>query len=219
MKKTNKFFIELLLSLIILSTTQSCATFGKRPTYQSNAIIVKERNTPTVVENGKQKLSYTGESFFRTISYISTDSIYFEVEMFPKEFEYSLGPPYVPIIPNIFYPIIYFGIDNKTSVHNIIISQSDIISVSDLKFYRNKKEITPKTVSILDAVTNSARNVTYTIIDTDVMNLHPQKYYLFTFELKKITTKEIEIRNKGKCIFYIKRKMKFHYDPFGIYFS
>ena len=216
MKKCYKIFFELLVvSFIILSAMQSCSMLGNISIYKSNAIIVEKYNTPDIVENETQRRSYTGD-LFRTISYISADSIYFEVEKFPNDFDYFFGPPYVPIIPNIFFPLTYIGVGNKRLYHHIVISSRiDTILISSLKFYKNKKEMIPENIELLKYSNNEQiRSYTYNVISINPICIIPNEYYLFAFKFKDRTTKKIEIKYRGKSLFYIKRKMKLYYEPF-----
>ena len=129
-----------------------------------------------------------------------------------------VDPPYIPIIPSycILIPFsLSFKSDNKISDYHILIKLStDTVAVEDLKFYRNNKEIMPKSTNAIKISDSLYKNEMYFVVETNATTMYPHQYYLFTFHLRKFTAKQIEIKKKEDRIFYVKRKKKLEYKGF-----
>jgi len=143
--------------------------------------------------------------------FYTEDSILFYVEPFYGGKEVLFGPPYLPIVPNIFYPFTFFHDNKKQSYHLTLYSTSDV-NVNRIEFYRNKKRMEPIAVNIANLATNIHNKSKYLVIDTlknvpdSVLRSHT--YYRFSFYIRTFTMKEIEIKYAGKTILHIKRKKK-----------
>jgi len=144
------------------------------------------------------------------------DSISFYVEPFYGGKGLLIGPPYLPVIPNIFYPFTFFS-DNKKQSYQIILYSIDSINICNIDFYRNKKKIDPVAIDIA-TLTNPKYNQgkTYLIepLENDVSDciLPPNIYYRFSFYIRTFTTKEIEIKYNDKIVLKIKRKKKLRHE-------
>ena len=152
---------------------------------------------------------------FYVIRFYCSDSISFYMEDFPGNKDLLIGPPFLPIlpIPLILNPVFYH-LNNEESTYHVIISHSVSDSIS-VYFYRNNKIIIPKSIEIIDFRQQEINGIYYVreSLDDDSQNvvLYPSRHYLFTFILRKFTTKEIEIRyNNNK--FKVKRKKRLFHE-------
>jgi len=240
MKTINTLFINIFFFLLFL-LLQACSTLDKHSTFMSTANpayidVFSLNRRDSVADNPVYSRKNVTKKIYSEIDYLevnkgkdtqkswmipdmtlififeSSDSTVFGIEVFSANKLLFIGPPFIPIIPNPTLPW-YYKERNK-DYHILIKSQSDTATTSDLTFYRNKEKIIPQSVNEIKFSDNLYRGNMYIITESNSTTMYPQKYYLFTFNLKKLTTKEIEIRKKEEIIFQIKRKQKWEYRPF-----
>ena len=179
---------------------QSCSTVYQYSTFKP---IVGVRDTTTKVL----------EAF---MCFDAEDSILFYVASFDGGKMVLFGPPYLPIVPNIFYPFTFFS-DNKKQSYRIILYSADSINMCNIDFYRNKKKIEPVAIDVV-TLTNPKYN-NGKIYDSEPLKknesdciLYPNMYYQFSFSMRTFTTKEIEIKYNGKTILHVQRKKKLKFE-------
>lgn len=184
---------------------------------RDNVVVRKIFSETSYCEVNKNRDTLSPKRFPKEIdilNFASSDFTFFGVERFPGGMILFFGPPFIPVIPNVFFPFAENYTFKVSDYHILIKLQSDTIDVTDLKFYRNKKEITTKSVNEIkfnDSIIFASSM--YSVIENNSTIMYPRKCYLFTFDLRKRTTKKIEIYEKEKVIFYIKRKKKWVYEP------
>ena len=227
------FFFSLFLLLL-----QACSILGKRSTFTSTAnpsymdiFKTKGRDSiagyPAYSHKNATRWIYSETDFLEAnkgndtqkswmrphgpfiLIFESSDSTFFLIEEFAENKLLLAGPPFIPFIP------IFMSSKQINENYLILIKlQSDTVAVTDLKFYKNKEEIIPELINEIKFSDSLYRKGMYIITENNSTTMFPQKYYLFTFNLKKRTTKEIKIRKKEEIIFHIKRKQKWEYVPF-----
>jgi hypothetical protein len=144
------------------------------------------------------------------------------VKIYPEDildYWWFIGPPYLPIIPNLIEPFIYF-IRNKTTNYYLMISleqSGSIIEISNLKFLRNGKKIIPKEINEIKFTDERSQDM-YVINSKWVgdsiyyCSLQSQKTYLIIFNFNKNTLKSFEIRYQDKSFINIRRKKIWYHE-------
>jgi hypothetical protein len=147
----------------------------------------------------------------------SIDSASFYIEPFSGGNVILLGFPYVPVIPNIFQPILYLYYNRKTDYHAIISHFAlDSIDIRNISFYINKKRIIYDNIDIvvLNDMKPTHKEFYMGTLKQDALDftIYPNKFYLLTFNnIRTYNIKEIEIKYKEKTMLHIKRKKKMYH--------
>lgn len=217
-----KFIVNATIILLLAIYINSCSIVDQYSTFKP---IVGTEDTTTVsyhytkphsadtLENGAIIYKNLPIKF---MCLKSNDSISVYLEPFYGGKPILFGPLYLPIIPNIFYPFIFFH-DNRVQNYNIVMSSlQDSMNICNFSFYRNKKKIDPAEINIVNLVNLPYNNKEFVVQpwENNVLDciLRPKTYYLFSFNIRTFTTKEIKIKYSEKTILHIKRKKKLKHE-------
>lgn len=144
------------------------------------------------------------------------------IKIYPEDilgYTWFIGPPYLPLIPNLIEPFRYFRKNKSTNYHLMIsLGQLDTaIKLKDLYFFSNNKEIAPKIIEEIEFVNKSIMdryiiNNSWDEQNFDECLLYSNKTYLIIFRLNKNSLKYIEIRYKNDLLIHIKRKITLYHE-------
>jgi hypothetical protein len=194
-----KFLIIAICAFVL----HACSIVGQYSTYwvesddQSNQSIIKQ-------DMGNKQIHVFLDS---CNGCCPLDSILFDLDLFNGGMGFLFGLPYIPVIPNILCPITYYC-QNRTSDYTISISTIilDTISLDSFQFYRNTKLLIPKSITVNGRTIPLSEKPVYEHI------IYPGNYYLsFTFRIKKMATKRVEIKYNNQHLLNIKRKKKLYH--------
>jgi hypothetical protein len=178
-----KFLMKKCLNIYFVLLLQSCSVIGQYSVSETKvgSQIDEEYNTYFLYkypQEGRIDLSSVELFLFNSI-----DSTSFYVEPFSGGNVMLLGPPYIPVIPNIFQPILFLYYNRKMDYHVILShSASYPIDIRDISIYRNKKRMTPKNLDIvvLNDMKPSLKEFYMGSLKQDTLDftIYPNKFYL-----------------------------------------
>jgi hypothetical protein len=192
-----------LIIAICAFVLHACSIVGQYSTYwvesddKSNQSIIKQ-------DMGNKQIHAFLDS---CTGYCPFDSILFDLDLFNGGMVFLFGLPYIPVIPNILYPITYYC-HNRTSDYMISISAIilDTISLDSFRFYRNTKLLIPESITI------NGRKISLLGRPVSEHIIYPGSYHLsFIFRVKKVATKRVEIKYNDQHLLNIKRKKKLYH--------
>jgi len=212
---------NIVFTTVCVLLIQGCSTVGFYSTFYPT---VGTRDTAKInyyYDNPSYRTVTEGGSVFRNEESVqfmcfNTDSTVFYVEPFKGGKDILMGPPYMPVIPNVFYPIGFPYWNRKQDYHIGIAGLKDSIDICNFSFYRNNKKIDTATINIAYLRNTNNRSKEFVIKPTeenvsDCIS-RPNTYYLFSFHIRTFTTKEIKIKYNGVTLLIVKRKKKLYHE-------